>query len=188
MILPQGVDASQSYDVELTEATSQSWQIFPGLVDRCDMDIVLAILMQNLTTEVTGGSFAATNSHMDIRQQGIEDDDEAFKGTIRDQIARPFAALNFGDADLAPTTDWDVQPQEDKTQAASRFYSFGQSLQILRQGGIKFTDEDKLRTFAKASFGLELPDFEITEPDNGSGTGAAGAQDEAANKTLKGGK
>ena len=187
MILPKGVDgAGQDYDVELVEAMSQSWQIFPGLIDRCDMDIVLAILMQNLTTEVTGGSFAATNSHMDIRQQGIEDDNEAFSHTIHDQIARPFAALNFGDPDLAPWTDWDVTPQDDKTQSATRFYSFGQSLQILRQGGIKFTSEDKLRTFAKTSFGLELPDFEITEPDNGSGSGAAGAQDEAAGKTLKG--
>ena len=188
MILPQGVDASQSYDVELVEAMSQSWQIFPGLVDRCDMDIVLAILMQNLTTEVTGGSFAATSAHMDIRQQGIEDDNEAYVTTLHDQVARPFAAFNFGDPDLAPWTGWDVTPQEDKTQAASRFYSFGQSLQILRQGGVKFTSESKLKTFAKSQFGLDLPDFEITEPDNGSGSGAAGAQDEAAGKTLKGSK
>lgn len=189
MILPQGVDGmGQDYDVELVEATSQSWQIFPGLVDRCDMDIVLAILMQNLTTEVTGGAFAATQSHMDIRQQGIEDDDVAWKSTLHDQVAEPFAYLNFGDPELAPITDWDVTPEEDKTQAASRFYSFGQSLQILRQGGIKFTSEEKLRAFAKTSFGLNLPDFEITEPDNGSGSGAAGAQDEAAGKTLKGSK
>jgi hypothetical protein len=189
MILPRGVDgAGQDYDVELVEATSQSWQIFPGLVDRCDMDIVLAILMQNLTTEVTGGSFAATNSHMDIRQQGIEDDNEAFKQTIHDQIARPFAALNFGDADLAPWTDWNVTPREDMDSKASRFYSFGQSLQILRQGGVKFTDEAGLSSFAKSQFGIDLPSFELTEPDNGAGTGAAGAQDEAASKQLKGSK
>ena len=186
MILPQGVDGVNGYDVELVEAMSQSWQIFPGLVDRCDMDIVLAILMQNLTTEVTGGSFAATSSHMDIRQSGIEEDNEAWELTLHDQVARPFAYLNFGDADLAPWSGWDVSKVEDTNARATRFYSFGQSLQILRQGGIKFTDEAELTKFAKTSFDIDLPKFAITEPDSGSGGAAANPQDQAASKTLKG--
>ena len=186
IMLPQGVDGVNSYGVELVEAMSQSWQAFPGIVDRCDMDIVLAILMQNLTTEVTGGSFAATSSHMDIRQSGIEEDNEAWKLTTHDQIARPFAQLNFGDAELAPWTERDVQPTEDTNARATRFYSFGQSLQILRQGGIKFTDEAALTKFAKDSFDIVLPKFEITEPDSGSGSSAANPQDQAASKTLKG--
>ena len=134
------------------------------------MDIVLAILMQNLTTEVTGGSFAATSSHMDIRQSGIEEDNEAWKLTIHDQIARPFAFLNFGDADLAPWSDWNVTPITDYDSNAKRFYSFGQAVQILRQGGVAFPDATGLRKFAATTFGLELPETtEITEPDAGSG-------------------
>jgi hypothetical protein len=186
MILPQGVDASNSYDVELEEATSQSWQIFPGLVDRCDMDIVLAILMQNLTTEVTGGSFAATSAHMDIRQQGIQDDNEAWRGTIRHQIARPFAALNFGDADLAPITEWDVTPQEDYTANTTRFQLFGQAMQILRQGGVAIDDANELRRFAKSQFGISLPaSTKLVEPDSGSGSPAADEEKQAAHKELQ---
>ena len=49
---------------------------------------------------------------MDLRQQGIEEDNAAFRLEIHDQIARPFALLNFGDPDLAPWTDWVVEPQE----------------------------------------------------------------------------
>lgn len=171
VMVPQGVDPSQNYDLELVEATAQAWQIFPGLVDRCDMDIVLAILMQNLTTEVSGGSFAATKSHMEILQHGTEIANQAWKLTIRNQMARPFAAFNFGDASLAPWTSWDVKARGDYDGNASRFYSFGQALQILRQGGVKFPDETKLRDFAKDQFGLELPKVEITEPDSGSGGG-----------------
>jgi phage gp29-like protein len=125
--------------------------------------------MQNLTTEVTGGSFAATNSHMDIRQQGIEDDNEAFSHTIHDQIARPFAALNFGDPDLAPWTDWNVTPIPDYDSKAKRFYSFSQAVQILRQGGVQFGRVEDMRAFAETTFGLDLPStVELVEPNSGS--------------------
>lgn len=168
LMVPVNVDGEKGYDLELIEATATAWEIFPGLADRCDLHITLAILMQNLTTEVTGGSFAATSSHMDIRQAGIEEDNESWKLTIREQIARPFCEINGADPTLAPHTWWNVQSQDDLNGRASRFYSFGQSLQILRQGGIKFTDEKELARFAKKSFDVDLPDFEITDPDAGT--------------------
>lgn len=173
MILPQGVDnTTPGYELDLLEAESATWEIFPSEIDRCDMDIVLALVFQNLTTEVTGGSLAATQGHMDILQFGVENDNIGWRDTIHNQIARPFAYLNFGDADLAPFTDWDVTRREDYDQRAKTFYSFGQSLQIMRQAGVKFRDGDEgaLRSFAREQFGIFLPDaIEITEPDSGSG-------------------
>lgn len=188
-MLPQGVDGINSFDLELLEATSSNWEVHPGLIDRCDMSIILAIQMQNLTTEVKGGSYAAASSHMDVRQNGTENDNNGWKYTLRNQVARPFAMFNFGDADLAPWTDWDVTPREDLAGNAQRFYSFGQSIQILRQGGIQFTDEGDLRTFAKEQFGIRLPkSVKLGEPDNGSGTSAASPEQQAARKTLQGSK
>ena len=171
LLLAVGVDKSgQSYDYKLVEATSTGWQIFPGLIDRCDMDIVLAIMMQNLTTEVTGGSFAATQSHMDMRQAGIENDNESWRLTLHDQVARPFAYLNFGDPDLAPWTDWDVTPRQNYSDNGKNFLSFGQAIQIARQGGMEFTDEDDLRKFALSNFGITLPNsIRMTEPNSGAG-------------------
>lgn len=174
IMVTQGADqAGMNYDLELVEATATAWEIFPGLVDRCDMGITLAILMQNLTTEVKGGSFAATQSHMDIRQNGIEADNEAWKLTLHEQVARPFAYVNFGDADLAPTTCWDVTPKEDYAANGQRFYSFGQAMQVLRQAGIAFKKgkEAELRAFTRKNFGIEMPEgaIEITEPDSGAG-------------------
>lgn len=168
MILPSGVDRENSYDYKLVEAVDTSWQVFPGLIDRCDMAIVLALLFQNLTTEVKGGSFAATDAHMDVRQSGIQGDNEAWRTTIYDQLARPFAYLNFGDPELAPWTEWDVQARDNYSQNAKQFQAFGTAVEVLRRGGVQFRDVEELRSFARDKFGLDgLPDFEITAPVSG---------------------
>lgn len=167
MILPTGVDGpdGSGYDYKLVEARDTAWEVFPGLVDRCDMSIILAILFQNLTTEVKGGSFAATDSHMDIRQSGLQGDDAAWQNTIYNQIARPFAYLNFGDADLAPRTWRDVEPRDDLKGNAAQFQAFGTAIQALSTGGVEFTDPKQVRAFAAKAFGLnQLPDFTIKAP------------------------
>jgi hypothetical protein len=172
MILPQGVDGVNSYDYGLVEATDTAWESFPGLIDRADMDIVLAILMVNLTTEVKGGSFAATDAHMDKERGGTEFDNQGWKTAIYNQVARPFAYLNFGDADLAPWTEWDVKPRDEVTEKAKAFQSWGTAIEMLRRGGVKFKDVEELRRFAAETFDLDgLPDFDIVDPVAGGGMG-----------------
>jgi hypothetical protein len=164
MILPQGIDAMDDggYEYTLVEAIDTAWQVFPGQIDRCDMAIVLAIMMVNLTTEVSGGSFAATRSHMDVRQGGTAFDNRAWMYSIYTQIARVFAYLNFGDADLAPWTYWDVTPREEYEANAKQFQAFATAVQALAQGGITFTDQNELRRFAAETFGLHnLPSIVI---------------------------
>lgn len=174
LLLARGVDGTNGYDVEYAEPHDDSWQSFPGLIDRCDMSIVLAILFQNLTTEVKGGSFAATSAHMDIRQGGLEFDNNAWRYTLRQQIARPFAAFNFGDPRLAPWTKYDVTPRDELTSNADMFQKFGTAVEVLRRGGIEFDDPEALRKFAAKRFGLrQLPTFKIVPPVSASGHAAA---------------
>jgi phage gp29-like protein len=177
IMVSQGNDGVNSYDLELLEAKDTAWEAFPGLRDHCDMAIVLALLFQNLTTEVKGGSFAATSSHMDIRQGGIQYDNVAWRWTIRQQMARPFAWLNFGDPELAPLTDFDVTPRDDYAHNAKQFQELGKGIQTLRQGGVKFISTEELRVFCRDKFGLDgLPDFELVDPmpAGGSGGGSDG--------------
>lgn len=165
MILPTGVDGVNGYDYKLIEARDTAWESFPGLIDRCDMAIVLAIMFQNLTTEVQGGAFAATKAHMDIRQGGIQFDNAAWKNTIYNQIARPFAYMNFGDPDLAPWTEWDVTPLDQVDAKAKRLQMFLTGIEVGRRGGWEFKDEEAARAWAAKQFGLdELPEFKITDP------------------------
>ena len=115
MSVPQGVDGMTAWGTsyKLVEAQAKAWEVHPAQIDRCDMAIVLAILMVNLTTQVDGGSYAATKAHMDKEQGGTQFDNRSWKSTIYNQLARPFAYLNFGDANLAPWTWFDVVAQEE---------------------------------------------------------------------------
>lgn len=159
--LPMGVDKQYSYGLDLLEASDRSWEAFPGLIDRCEMSIVLAILYQNLTTEVQGGSFAAARVAADVKQSAvIEADNARLKRTIYTQCARQFAALNFGDADLAPITSWDVAAKEDVKSKASVLVAFGQALNALRMGGVKLSDPAS----TARTFGLELGEIEHVDP------------------------
>jgi phage gp29-like protein len=165
MIVPQGVDGTNSYDYKLVEATDNAWQSFPGMMDRADMDIVLAILMVNLTTEVKVGSFAATDAHMDKERGGTEFDNQAWKSTISNQVARPFAFMNYGDPDLAPWTEWDIKSREETDLRAKGFQAFGTAVEVLRRGGVKFKNVEELRAFATKTFDLQqIPDFELVDP------------------------
>jgi phage gp29-like protein len=137
--LPQNVDGT-GYDAELLEARDRSWESFKGTIDRCDMAIVLPIMWQNLTTEVKEGSFAAAREHGDIRQNALEFDNSTLSEAIYEQLARPFAYLNFGDAGAAPFSSWKITPREDYATKADTFVKFGQAMQFLRQAGLQPTD------------------------------------------------
>lgn len=134
--LPHGVDATQSYDLDYLEAKDQAHEAFQSLIASCDAEITLAIMSQNLTTEVTEGSYAAARVHADVRQSLLEADARTLARAVYTQIARPFAALNFGNPDLAPLVRWDVKPYEDDLTAAQTFAAFATALRSLRQAGL----------------------------------------------------
>lgn len=185
VLIGKGVDEHNSYNLRLLEAETLGWEGFAGLIDHCDMAIVLALLFQNLTTEVKGGSFAATSAHMDIRDSGIQDDNAAWRATLHDQVARPFALFNFGDPDLAPWTEWDVASRAGYKENALQFKEFGTALEVLARGGIQFDDDDAVRAFAKERFGLDkLPKFTINSPPQTTTANAAMITAKASDKTA----
>jgi phage gp29-like protein len=168
MILPQGVQEQFSYDLELLEAQAGEWESFKAEIDQCDMQIVLTLLYQNLTTEVQEGSFAAARVHAAVRQAALKADSRALAMTIYHQIARPFAAFNFGDPDLAPWTEWEVTPAEDFNANADVLVKWANALKVLRDAGYKVLDKESLEDFAQ-TFGFKMPDFEIVEPVSPAG-------------------
>lgn len=160
--LPQSGDEQiGKYDLEWLETTDQAWDGFQGLITQCNAEITLAILGQNLTSEVKEGSFAAARIHADVRQAILEADARALSQTIYTQIARPFAAINFGDADLAPITEWDVSPYEDNQVATQCLVSFASAISSLRAAGHKINDVVALAR----QFGLFLKVGDIEEVD-----------------------
>jgi phage gp29-like protein len=190
---PQHTDARASFDVGLLETADGSWEGFAGLIRQCDTEITLALLAQNLTTEVKEGSYAAARVHADVRQALLEADARALAQTIYTQIARPFAAMNFGDPDLAPLVKWDVRPYEDGLTAVQTFTQYAMALYQLRNSGLAPRDPERL---AK-DFGIDLGRLEKVEPlqvasSANSKAAVAGAKEQAkqqaklAEKTAKG--
>ena len=151
--LPQSPDPQiGKYDLEWLETSGQGWDGFRGLIAQCNSEITLSILGQNLTSEVKEGSLAAARVHADVRQAILEFDARALSQTIYTQMARPFAAVNFGNADLAPRTEWEITPYEDNQTAANTFMSLSVAVNNLRTAGLKVRDVEALGK----EFGLRL--------------------------------
>jgi phage gp29-like protein len=121
VMLPSGPDGSREsgYGLDLMEARDRAWDTFKGAIDQADMAITLAFLGQNLTTQVEGGSFAAARVHGGVKQNVIESDEAAMSAWLYVTLQRPFALLNFGNADLAPRTRWKIDPPEDDAVRAA---------------------------------------------------------------------
>ncbi len=128
LLLPRGATEQDSFDLQFAELKDQSWDGFQALVALCDADVSIAILGQNLTTEVAGGSLAAAKVHDKVRQDYLEADAETLSRAFHEQVLRPWAALNFGDADLAPTPFWDPEAPEDKSVKATAIKTAGEGL------------------------------------------------------------
>jgi hypothetical protein len=167
LILPQGVDtAALGYEAELLEATDAAGSdSFDGLINQQVRQIVLAVHGQNLTTEVSTGSLAAARVHEGGKQSKIQSDERAEALATYQQIARPFAQVNYGDADLAPITRRDIEPIEDYASRAVLMQAIGAALQSMRAGGVEFTDEEEVRRFIKRTFGLHrFPKLKFSIP------------------------
>lgn len=128
----QGATAQDSFDLELAEIADSKGELFSTLIDKMDTDVAIAILGQNLSSEVKGGSFAAAKSQERVRADLTEADAEFIATTAHDQIAAPWAQFNFGDPELAPWATYDATPPEDAAQVATTLKAAGEALAAWR--------------------------------------------------------
>lgn len=92
-------------------AVHDAWVQFHATED------AIAILGQNLTTEVQGGSFAAAQAHMLVRLDYLAADLAALAETILDQWVRPLFRFNGWPAALVPQVDFVLAPKGEITVA-----------------------------------------------------------------------
>jgi phage gp29-like protein len=166
--LPQGSDESQSYDVELLEATDDSWDSFQANLERADRKIQIMLLGSNIGTEqseATGGSRAAAEtSNAGIDQNKAKADEKRVSQVLKEQFLAPFFALNFGPAIAVPEPCWDVAPEGDAREWADAQVAFVNMLNAVRTTGYKITNIQDLA----ADFGLELEEDPDAPPPAGT--------------------
>jgi phage gp29-like protein len=151
--LPKALDGSQ-FDLELLEAAADGHLVFKELLAEANSSVAIALLGQNLTTEVKAGSFAAAQVHQNIRSDILRGDAQNLGLMLREQVLKPWARFNFGDAELAPTPTWSTDPPEDKGALGTAMVNIGKGLQELRKAGAK-PDTDSI---------LENAGMEVTGP------------------------
>lgn len=103
---------------ELIESEANTYQTFEAQKNAADVGMSIAILGQNLSTEVSGPVATGATLHGRVLQVFIDADAETLATCIHDQSLVWWAEFNFGSRDLAPWPVWDTKPPEDKKQSA----------------------------------------------------------------------
>jgi len=142
--------------IELVEATgkSASADVYRNLIELCNAEISKAILGQTLTTEVgSRGSYAASKTHFDVRQDIIDADKRLVEKTLNELISW-IVEINFGNQ-TPPQFILYQEEEVDKTLAERD--------QILTNTGLRFTKEYYMKTY-----GFEENDIEISGEQPGT--------------------
>lgn len=136
--------------VEIQEANkSSSAEIYEKLIDKMNAEISKAILGQTLTTEIGNtGSYAASNTHMQVRKDIIDSDKKLVEKTIN-QLITWIYEINFSSENI-PVFQMYEEEDVDLTLA--------QRDKILSDTGVKFNKEYFIKTY-----GLQDEDFDIRE-------------------------
>jgi hypothetical protein len=123
---------------------------YEKFIDLMNKEIDMAILGNNLSTEVKGGSFAATRAHMGVRDDIIQEDRRMVEATFN-QLIEWVYWYNFNTNE--PLPKFKLHKSEPATEERA-----GIDL-ICAQMGVKFNKE----YFARV-YGYNHEDFEIGEP------------------------
>ena len=170
-MLPQNVDGGEgSFDIDLLEAKATAWKTFQGKEDRDNINIAVRILGQNLTSEVSGGSFAAANIHNNIRLDRLQADEVLLSSHMRESMLVPFTFFNFGEqANFAPTPHWDTSPPEDLTAKGTAMKALGDGISALSAAGLNVSDNTIAELGQEYDLELERKEIEETPPETDPG-------------------
>jgi phage gp29-like protein len=155
------------WDVELLETkNARSWEGFERLAQLCERTITLAIRGTNLTTEVDGGAYAASDTHRDEDSDYASADARKFALAFKQQITSFWALYNYGDAGLAPDVSWDTQQEKDTKLEADIASTSASAAQLYEMGGWPI---DRQAWASQFNIPLKRKDSAGAEPDPGSG-------------------
>lgn len=152
-----GICLPKGYDLKIVESTARTWQQFRDQIELANTAITIRIAGQNLTTNVSGGSLAAAQVHLIIRNDEIASDAEAASTTIHDQSLVYWSEWNWGDRNLAPWPLWDTSPPEDELATANARKAQADAIAALKAVGVDTTP-------ILEEFGLQLDPMAQPQP------------------------
>lgn len=112
VVLPPG------FKFDLVEATANTWETFQAQKNAADLGTAVALVGQNMSTEVTGPVGTGATLHGRVLQIYIDSDAETLATCLHAQALVWWAEFNFGSRDLAPWPNWDTKPPANKKEQA----------------------------------------------------------------------
>jgi len=98
-----GVKIPDTMAIDLLEATRSGNVTYEKLCDYMDRQISKAVLGQTLTTEIKGeGSYAASKTHDDVRQELVEADADLLDECLNNTLVRWIVDYNFPGVEAYP--------------------------------------------------------------------------------------
>lgn len=165
IVLPQG------FEYDLVESTADTTKLYGAQIDFANKAIAIAIVGQNLTSDVESGSLAAASVHERVEARFIRADAETLSTTVRAQVLVWWTKWNFGESAKAPWPRWDTDPPEDQKAKAEVFDLTAEALVKLKASGHEVINLEEMAQ----DYGI--PPIQVVEGDEGgSDDGAAGGE------------
>lgn len=155
--LPQGEEGNR-FDMKLIEAASNNWQGFMKLLEHCDDSIAIVWLGQSQSTRGQGGLGSQENAGESTITRLIRKD-SLVREPLRDQLIKPWAADNYGNADAAPYLSWQLEPPQDAAEIAKADLATAQAMAQWKAAGAPLN----AREYLTARLG---PEFVLTEDEH----------------------
>ena len=132
--LPKGDDPNNAFDVKVIEAKARTYDSFQKFKKELDGDIAITMLGQNLTTDNTGGSGGSKALGQVQNQVRIDKriEDAKIDEALRKQVLWWDAGYNYGDGELAPIPEHQVEPPEDESKEAATLLALGQAMAAIK--------------------------------------------------------
>ena len=145
------------YDIDLVEASANTRELYEAQIDTANTAFSIAIVGQNLTTDVDGGSFAAAKVHAKVEAQRVRNDGECLSTFLHDDVLAWYAEFNWGDARLAPWPAWDTEPADDVAAGAETLLKVAQAVQAFQAAGITLDHEEVREKYGVPIGAVALP-------------------------------
>ena len=166
VVLPQG------YTMALLEVRANLDELYHSQIRLADEAASLAILGQNLSTKVSGGSLAATKEHSKKESRRVRNAAQMLTKNLQSQSLIWWAEFNFGDRQLAPYPRFHTDPEEDYSAKAMSLSTLSTALLTLKTAGWEIdedTVEEEYGVTLKKTKALEA--HENAEPGDPDGDG-----------------
>ena len=116
-----GVTIPEDMAINLLESSRSGRATYEGLCEYMDRQISKAVLGQTLTTEVgKSGSYAASQTHEEVRQDILEADAALFCECVNATLVRWIVDYNFWGVDKYPSLHVRTEPEKELKDLAER--------------------------------------------------------------------